>query len=119
MHYCVKFRAMSGLFSAWNSLLILWLVYIWTYRVKHGELSSNMANATNLDKGVMERLKLRIPELIIVETEEIVHDDVARQGGKGIGEIEGLCIGLKLLHARVEGVDVAVDDMDKIKNGAA
>lgn len=88
-----------------------------TYRKNHGELGSEMAHAGNLGKGVVERLEFRILEVVVVEAEKVVHDDVASQSGKGMGEIERLCTLLKLLHAMSKRVDMAVDDVDKVENG--
>lgn len=88
-----------------------------TYRKDHGELLSEMAHAGNLDKSVMEGLELRILEVVVVEAEKVVHDGVASQGGKGMGEIERLCTLLKLLHAISKRVNMAVDDVDKVENG--
>lgn len=43
-----------------------------------------MSNATNLDKGVVEGVEFRVLELVVIEAEEVVHDDVAGQRGKGV-----------------------------------
>jgi hypothetical protein len=67
----------------------------------------------------MEAVKFRRLELSIIEAEEVVHDDVARESGKGIGKIQRFLAGFEFLHADAEGVDVAVDDMDEVEDRAA
>lgn len=54
----------------------------------------------------------------VVEAEKIVHDDVAGEGGEGVGQVQGLLAGLKFLDADAEGVDVAVDDVDEVEDRA-
>jgi hypothetical protein len=78
-----------------------------------------MARATNLDKRFMEAIKRRRFELRIVEPEEVVHDDVTGESWVSIGEVQRFFAGLEFLHAQGEGVDVAVDDVNEVEDGAA
>jgi len=78
-----------------------------------------MPNSSNLDKRLVEALKLRVLELRIVEAEEVVHDDVTGEGWEGVGEVQRLLAGLEFLKADGEGVDVPVDDVDEVEDGAA
>lgn len=78
-----------------------------------------MTSTANFLEGIVEGLKLGVLELCVVEAKEVVHDDVAGQGGKGVGEVQGLFAGLELLDADGEGVDVAVDDVDEVEDGTA
>lgn len=78
-----------------------------------------MASSSDLDEGIMKTVELRMLELSVVEAEEIVHDDITSQRWKGMTKIQRLLPGLKLLHANGEGVDVAVDDVYKVKDRAA
>ena len=55
-------------------------------------------------------------ELIVVEAEKVVHDDVAGQGRKGMRKIERLCRTLKLLHPHRKSVDMAINDVNEVKN---
>ena len=55
----------------------------------------------------------------VVEAEEVVHDDVASEGRESMGEVQGLLAGFEFLDADAEGVDVAVDDVDEVKDRAA
>ena len=75
-----------------------------------------MSYTTNLDECVMKGLKVGMFELIVVEAEEVIHDDVAGQGGKGMRKIERLCGTLKLLHPHRKSVDMAIDDVNEVKN---
>ena len=75
-----------------------------------------MTSAANLDKGLMEALELWMLELRIVEAEEVVHDDVAGKGGKGVREIQGLFTGFELLHTNAESVDMTVNYVDEVED---
>lgn len=75
-----------------------------------------MSYTTNLDECVMKGLKVGMFELIVVEAEEVIHDDVAGQGGKGMRKIERLCRTLKLLHPHRKSVDMAINDVNEVKN---
>ena len=77
-----------------------------------------MADSTDLDKSVVETLEFRLLELGVVEAEEVVHDDVSGQGREGMTEIQGFLASFEFLDSQGEGVDVAVDDVDKVENGA-
>ena len=77
-----------------------------------------MARAANLDKRIVEALKLRVLELGIVEAEEVVHDDVTCKGWEGEGEVEGLLAVLEFLHAQRERLDVAMNNVDEVEDGA-
>jgi len=76
-----------------------------------------VAGAPDLDEGVVERVEFRVPELAVVEAEEVIHDDIPRQGGKGMREVERFLARFMFLHADGEGVDMAVDDVDEVENG--
>jgi hypothetical protein len=58
-------------------------------------------------------------ELGVVEAEEVVHDDVAREGGEGVREIDGFFARGEVMEAQGEGVDVPIDDVDEVEDGAA
>lgn len=73
-----------------------------------------MANITNLDKGFMEGVEIRVLELIIVKSKKVVHDDVASQGGERMGEVERLSTLFKLMHTTGKRVDMAVNNMDEV-----
>tara|TARA_R110002003_G_scaffold1193_3_gene22748 strand:- start:5698 stop:5889 length:192 start_codon:yes stop_codon:yes gene_type:complete len=57
--------------------------------------------------------------LRVVEAKEVVHDDVARESGEGVREIDGFFARREVLEAQGEGVDVPVDDVDEVEDGAA
>jgi len=88
-------------------------------RIDPRHLTPDMPNSSNLDKRLVEALKLRVLELRIVKAEEVVHDDVTGEGWEGVGEVQRLLAGLELLQADGEGVDVPVDDVDEVEDGAA
>ena len=67
----------------------------------------------------MKRGEFRILELAVVETKEVVHDDISGQGRKGMREVQGLLAGLELLDALGEGVDMAMDDVNEVDDGPA
>jgi hypothetical protein len=67
----------------------------------------------------METIKFRRLELRIVEAKEVVHDDVASEGWKCIGEVQRLLAGFEFLHSNGERVNMAVDDVDEVEDGAA
>lgn len=75
-----------------------------------------MAGAPNLDEGVVERSEFWVSELVVVEAEEVIHDDIAGQGGKGMGEVERFLASFKLLYADGESVNMAVDDVYEVEN---
>jgi hypothetical protein len=87
-------------------------------RIYPRRLISNMPNGTDLDESLMEAVKLRVFELVVVEAEEVVHDDVASKCWEGIGQIQRFFAGLKLLDADAKSVDVSVDYVDEIEDGA-
>src|SRR5690242_3869203 len=76
-----------------------------------------MSCPANLDKSLVKRIEFRVLELCVVETKEVVHDDVAGQCGKGVGEVDGLLPFLEFFHAGVERVDMSTDDVQQIQNG--
>jgi hypothetical protein len=78
-----------------------------------------MSCATNLDKRLVETLKFWMLELGIVEAEEVIHDDIASECWKCICEIERFLAGFEFLHADGQRVDVPVDDVDEVEDGAA
>jgi hypothetical protein len=57
--------------------------------------------------------------LVVVEAEEVVHDDVSGKCWKGIGQVERFFAAFAFLHADGERVDVAVDDVNEVEDGAA
>jgi hypothetical protein len=57
--------------------------------------------------------------LVVVEAEEVVHDDVSSQCWKGIGQVQWFFAAFAFLHADGKRVDVAVDDVDEVEDGAA
>ena len=73
-----------------------------------------MANVANLDKGFMEGLEIGIFQLVVVEAEKVVHDDIAGQGRKRMGEVEWLSTLFKLVYAAGKRIDMAVDDVDEV-----
>ena len=89
-----------------------------TYWYHQWELSRNMASATNLLEGFMKRLELRMLELVVVEAEEVVHDDIARQCWECMGQVHRLLPRLELLHPCGEGINVSVDNMNEIQDRA-
>ena len=54
------------------------------YRKDGGKLCSNVASASDLDEGFVERGEFRVFELSIIKAEEVVHDDVSGQCREGI-----------------------------------
>jgi hypothetical protein len=67
----------------------------------------------------VEAVEFRRFELVVVEAEEVIHDDVASEGWECIGQVHGFLAGFKFLHSDGERVDVAVDDVDKVEDGTA
>lgn len=64
----------------------------------------------------MERLELRMLELVVVEAEEVVHDDIARQCWERMGQVHRLLPRLKLLHPGGEGINVSIDNMNEVQD---
>jgi len=77
-----------------------------------------MPHGTDLDEGLVETVKLWVFELVVVEAEEVVHDDVAGQCWKGMAQVQRLLAGFKLLDPDAESVNVSVDDVDEVEDGA-
>lgn len=73
-----------------------------------------MSRPSNLDERLMEAIKLRRLQLVIVEAEEIVHDDVASKCRKSIGQVKWLLTSLEFLNAHRKSVDVPVDYMNEV-----
>lgn len=78
-----------------------------------------MTSTTDLLESIVERFKLGMLELGVIETKEVVHDDIAGQCGKGVSQVQGFFSCFKLLHADREGVDVAVNDVNEVQDGAS
>lgn len=78
-----------------------------------------MSDGTDFGERLVEAVELGVFELVVVEAEEVVHDDVAGERWEGVGEVEGFLAGGEVLDADAEGVDVAVDDVDEVEDGAA
>jgi len=87
-----------------------------TYWYHQWELSRNVASATNLLEGFMKRLELRMLELVVVEAEEVVHDDIARQCWECMGQVHRLLPRLELLHPGGEGINVSIDNMNEVQD---
>lgn len=73
-----------------------------------------MSRPSNFDKSLVEAIKLRRLELVIVEAKEIVHDDVARKCRKSIRQIKRLLASLELLDAHRKSINVPVNDVDEV-----
>ena len=58
-------------------------------------------------------------ELVVVEAEEVVHDNVASQCWKSIGQVHRLPARFVLLEADAERVDVPVDYVNEVEDGTA
>jgi hypothetical protein len=87
-----------------------------TYRYHQWELGRNVASATNLLEGFMKRLKLGMLQLVVVEPKEVVHDDIARQCWECMGQVHRLLPRLELLHPGGEGINVSIDNMNKVQD---
>ena len=75
-----------------------------------------MASSTDFLECIVERLELWMLELGVVESEEVVHDNIACQCRERMSQVHGLLPCLKLLHTDGESVDVAVDDVNEVQN---
>jgi hypothetical protein len=78
-----------------------------------------MSRPPNLDKRFMETFKFWMFELRIIKPKEVVHDDISRECWKSIREVQWLFACFKFLHADGQRVDVPVDDVYEVEDGAA
>lgn len=83
------------------------------------KLSGDVANRTDASEALVEALELGMLQLPVVEAEEVVHDDVARESWEGKGEVHRLSARFELEHARGEGFNVPGDNVEEVQNGAA
>lgn len=78
-----------------------------------------MATGANLHEGLVEGLKFGMLELSIIESEEVVHDNIASQSRECMSEVHRFLPRLKLQHSGCKSVDMALDNVQEAQNGPA